>query len=391
MEQSIQTESHQCSTYTQTDIAEHEKEKIRIMLEKKMKENEIKLLENKLNILRSKCTLFETPSGSYENDNEHTDQERKQTKCQFSWKDVKDDDQQFKFYTGISYSHFESIWELLGEAKYKLSYWNRENMDTEKTPTKKTGPGRKLKPKEEFFLTLVRLRLGCLNEDLAYRFGISASHVSTIIVTWIQFLYKSFKEIEPLFFPDVKDIPKSAIPKCFKKFKNIRVIIDCTEIHTHQSSDFRKQGNMYSNYKSNSTVKFLIGILPNGTVCFVSDGFEGSISDKEIVKQSGFLNKINPKDMVLADRGFLIKEELMKKNAYLNIPPFLGGRDRFTHVEEAKTKAIAKCRIHVERAIEKMKRFRIIKQTVPSSLTPLVSQMMFVIGMLVNHQQPLVR
>ena len=118
---------------------------------------------------------------------------------------------------------------------------------------------------------------------------------------------------------------------------------------------------MYSNYKSNSTVKFLIGILPNGTVCFVSDGFEGSISDKEIVKQSGFLEKINPNDMVLADRGFLIKEELMKKKAYLNIPPFLGGRDRLNQMEEAKTKAIAKCRIHVERAIEKMKRFRSYK------------------------------
>ena len=60
---------------------------------------------------------------------------------------------------------------------------------------------------------------------------------------------------------------------------------------------------MYSNYKSNSTVKFLIGILPNGTVCFVSDGFEESISDgfeesisdKEIVKQSGVLGKNGPK------------------------------------------------------------------------------------------------
>ena len=69
---------------------------------------------------------------------------------------------------------------------------------------------------------------------------------------------------------------------------------------------------------------------------------------------------MDPNDMVLADRGFPIKEELMKKKAYLNIPSFLGGRNLLNQMEEVKTKAIAKCRIHV-RAIEKMKRFRIIK------------------------------
>lgn len=380
------------SVAIQTELTSHEKELLRIKLERKMLENEVKLLEDKINILNAKINMFAKDTGLHTSENEqsYTDDHCKSQNF-FSWKSIKDDDKLFKFYTGISYALFESIWGLLGDPKYKLSYWNRDNMDTEKTPTKKTGPARKVQPKDEFFLTLVRLRLGCLHEDLAYRFGISSSHVSTIVITWIQFLFKSFKEIEPLFFPSLKEIPKCTIPRCFKKFKNIRVIIDCTEIFTQQSADFRKQGNMYSNYKSNSTVKFLIGILPNGTICFISDGFEGSISDNEIVRQSGFLDKINPKDMVLADRGFLIKEDLMKKKAYLNIPPFLGNRNRFTDVEEAKTKAIAKCRIHVERAIEKMKKFRIIKHTVPLSLTPMVSQMTFVIGMLVNFQQPLVR
>jgi hypothetical protein len=237
----------------------------------------------------------------------------------------------------------------------------------------------------------VRLILGLLHKDLAFRFGVSSAHVSTIIVTWIQFLYHRFKSIEPRFFPARKDLPKVCVPKCFRKYRNIRVVIDCTEIFAQQSSDFGKQGNMYSHYKGHSTVKFLIGILPNGTVCFVSDWFEGSISDNDIVRQSGFLDKINPGDLVMADRGFLIKQDLMKKKAFLNIPPFLMGRDHFTAAEEAKTKSIAKCRIHVERAIERLKKFRIIKQTVPSSLTPILSQTVFVIAMLVNHQQPLVR
>jgi hypothetical protein len=377
------TQTQFAETSTQTIHADLEREILKLKVEKKILANKIKLLEDSVNSYA--CNVDEIS-----NSNSKCVSDKISAKL-FSWSDVQGDDDLFRFYTGIAFSSFQTIWELLGEAKCKLSYWNRELVDKEKTPTKKSGPGRKLNPKNEFFMTLVRLRLGLLHEDLAFRFGVSSAHVSTVIVTWVQFLYHHFKSTESLFFPARQDLPKACIPKCFRKYRNLRVIIDCTEIFTQQSSDFGKQGNSYSHYKGNSTVKFLIGILPNGTVCFVSDGFEGSISDNDIVRQSGFLDKINAGDVVMADRGFLIKHDLMKKKAYLNIPPFLAGRDHFTAAEEARTKSIAKCRIHVERAIEKIKKFRIIKQTLPSSLTPVVSQTVCVIAMLVNHQQPLVR
>ena len=42
----------------------------------------------------------------------------------------------------------------------------------------------------ELFLTL--MRLGLLYQDLAYRFKTNTRQVSTIILTWIQLLYKQF-------------------------------------------------------------------------------------------------------------------------------------------------------------------------------------------------------
>ena len=45
---------------------------------------------------------------------------------------------------------------------------------------------RKLSQKDEFFLTLMRLRLGLLNEDIADRFGISPTLSSRIFTTWIK-------------------------------------------------------------------------------------------------------------------------------------------------------------------------------------------------------------
>ena len=307
----------------------------------------------------------------------------------FTFENIKDSDKQFKFYTGISYDQFEAIFEFLGPAANKLSYWNRDNKNAEKTPTKKPGPDRKLSPRNELLLTLMRLRLCLLYEDLAYRFGIAASHVSTIVITSIQFLYVQYKSIQHLFCPSRSSL--GAIPKCYRKYKNIRFIIDCTEIFTQNSSDFAKQGNSFSHYKHHTTHKILVAILPNGMIGFVSDAFEGSMSDVQITKESGFLDLVEPHDLVMADRGFTIQNMLQKKRAHLNIPPFLMGRSVFTVEEEARTKVIAKCRIHVERVIERLKKFRIIKNVMPSNEAGIVSQIVFVLSVLVNHQQPVVR
>jgi hypothetical protein len=64
--------------------------------------------------------------------------------------------------------------------------------------------------------------------------------------------------------------------------RDVRVVIDCTEFVIESSSDFKQQGNIYSSYKSHTTAKVLIGVSPCGAAMFVSDVFEGSISDRDI-------------------------------------------------------------------------------------------------------------
>ena len=56
---------------------------------------------------------------------------------------------------------------------------------------------------------------------------------------------------------------------------------------------------------------------------------------------------------MLADKGFLI-QDLVPNGVSVNIPPFLNN-GTFTESEARATKAIAKCRIHVERANARLK------------------------------------
>lgn len=188
-----------------------------------------------------------------------------------------------------------------------------------------------------------------------------------------------------------REVVARSLPPAFKRFRGIRVIPDCTECFVQQASNFERQGYMYSSYKSHGTFKVLVGCSPTGAVTFVSDAFEGSISDVQIVKKSGFLDRLEPEDLVLADRGFTIKEILTDKGVDLNIPPFLKGRKTLTANEEAQTRQIARVRIHVGRCTERIKKFRLLKKVIPLSLQLVFSQMVFVAGCLVNFQEPLVK
>ena len=67
------------------------------------------------------------------------------------------------------------------------------------------------------------------------------------------------------------------------------MIIDCTEVKCQMPS-LQLNGELFSSYKHHTTLKGLVGISPGGGITFVSQLYSGSISDKEIVSRSGFLD-----------------------------------------------------------------------------------------------------
>ena len=70
----------------------------------------------------------------------------------------------------------------------------------------------------------------------------------------------------------------------------------------------------------------------------------------------------------MADRGFDIGDDL-PTGVTLNIPPFLDGKPQLSVEEENLTRKIASVRVHVERAIARIKNCRILNQVIPISLS----------------------
>ena len=109
-----------------------------------------------------------------------------------------------------------------------MRYWSgpkktsRKDRNFRKAP-KKFGPKRDLSQKDEFFfLTLMKLRLGFTNADLAQRFGISRSTVSTIFSTWVK-IWDS--ELKCLIYNPSMEVVKKTLPKKLKNQDTARCAI----------------------------------------------------------------------------------------------------------------------------------------------------------------------
>ena len=92
----------------------------------------------------------------------------------------------------------------------------------------------------------------------------------------------------------------------------------------------------------------------------------------------------------MADRGFTIRDMLQEINIDLNMPPFLDGRSQLPANEVNTGRKIASLRVHVERAIGRIKNYGILKATIPLALASLLNQIVHVCAFLTNFQPPLV-
>ena len=149
---------------------------------------------------------------------------------------------------------------------------------------------------------------------------------------------------------------------------------------------------MYSIYKNHVTYKGLIGVAPSGAVTFVSQLYDGSISDKDIVKKSGWLEPRlwNKNDTVMADRGFTVSDLRKDIGVGLNIPSILGGRSQLSHDEVVESQTIASVRIHVERAIQRVKKIKQIRNGIRLVMHGTINQIWTVACMLSNFIPPLI-
>ena len=232
-------------------------------------------------------------------------------------------------------------------------------------------------------LVLMKIRLGVTNKDLAYRFRINYGMVSKIYRSWLVILSKA---LQPLIVWHSRCVLRQHFPSAFKSYKNCACIIDCTEIFIERSLNLEARAISWSNYKHTNTIKYLIGISPAGAVTFLSPGWGGRTSDKQLTIESGVLDFLIFGDSILADKGFLIAGEVAARGAVLAIPSFTRGKSQMPAKDVDQSRKIAHVRIHVERVIGRLKTFKILNSTIPISQVDLLNDVMIVALVVCNNE-----
>jgi len=288
------------------------------------------------------------------------------------------------YYTGVhTVALLQFLFEWLQPGQSNMKLWDGDRKGLPKTPR-----GRKralMTLKDEFIMTLVRIRQGFDMQHLADLFGISKSHVCRIFSAWVIFLHARFKML--LVWPS-QVIVRSNLPASFKQYPKTRCIIDCTEYFVQRPFRPVAQKQTWSSYKHSNTFKQLIGIMPTGTITFVSKLYSGNISDLAIVQQSKFIDLVESDDDIMADRGFNIRHLLLPKKATLNIPAFSHGK-RLSVKAVQRSRQIATVRFHVERAIRRMKTFKILSGIIPLRLRHSLNQITVIVAVLCNLHERL--
>lgn len=294
-------------------------------------------------------------------------------------------DTDIRFYTRFSsYEHLMLFWSLIEPCIYKMVRVTRAKSAAKRneevvTPAR-SSTRQVLQPIDEFFLFLSYLSAGLKERDLANRFSIHQSTVSRIIATWTSFLATALGSVCIWLTPAEV---QANLPEEFQDFPDTQVILDCTELRCQTPSSPLLQSEMYSTYKSHCTMKALVGIAPHGAVTFISELYGGSVSDKEIFKQSGIAELLTEGMAVMVDKGFLISD-CCKCKVYC--PPFLSKQTQMPAYQVKETQAIARLRVHVERVIRRIKENKLFDGTMTLSHAYNINELWAVACLLSNYQ-----
>ncbi|XP_064468682.1 uncharacterized protein LOC135382911 [Ornithodoros turicata] len=241
---------------------------------------------------------------------------------------------------------------------------------------------RELDINDKLILFLMKMKHGLPFSCLASLFGIHRTTAAKIFKSILLKLCAATRSW--LFWPSRAAIRATMPPSISLLYPNCRVIIDCTELKAETPPGVEAQNMWYSHYKGTYTIKYLVGIAPNGLVTFLSPGFGGRANDTSVTVEAGVLPLLEPGDLVLADKGFPgIRTGVGQQGATLVMPPF-ATKPQFTEAEADATYDTASVRIHVERVIQRLRIFDILNTRIPQELAMYMDKIMHIVCVLTN-------
>ena len=226
------------------------------------------------------------------------------------------------------------------------------------SPKPKKSRSRKLYWKTEYLIYCFFARCNISMTRIAALFGIGRILVHDIVYSWANMLCDTLAKAFPV--PTRSQMLRAYPKSVIKKFghAHIFMLLDATEIFAEVASMKTVNAILYSAYKHHSTIKWLIGCDPIGTVWdqSISDGYPGAISDPIQTMVTDILAQIPFGCAVEVDKGFLIENDCILLGIRCIRPmKMLNGQTQQSKEDVGLTQKVGKTRIPVEQVNGQMK------------------------------------
>ena len=203
----------------------------------------------------------------------------------------------------------------------------------------------KVKP-VHFFWVFDWLKSFATFESLCNKYDTSDTTLRRKIWNLVDLLYNALEEI---------DLEKRFIQnEGTGLWKGVHLLLDCT-VCPIETPNKETQQLFYSHKHHNHCRKWEVAIRrEDGYICWLSDGYAGSIHDNMVLKCGELLKELPKNELVAADLGYLGNENIMV--------PFKRPRGGQLTREQVKfNKKFGKVRVKVENIFAQMKIFQALK------------------------------
>ncbi|GFQ64803.1 THAP-type domain-containing protein, partial [Trichonephila clavata] len=253
---------------------------------------------------------------------------------------------------------------------------------------KDLSDGSTRRPIDRFFLFFVKLRTGISSEFLSVVFEIPVSTVSEDFNYVTEVVYEKLKLL--FIFPCKSQVIQYMPPAFRMHFKDVRIFVECVEFEIEEPSSPKEQRMTFSHDKNANTIKGMIGITPNAAISFISELYCGNISYKQLFIESKLMNHLEPNNIVMADKGFLIANELESIGCRLQCPIFLEDTIQLDIPEMVGNSKLSNEQVTVERAIERIKQYKYFQGKLPYGSLHTVNRVFFIASMSCNFHKKIV-
>ena len=264
----------------------------------------------------------------------------------------------FRHMTGLTVAEFDVLVQdlhpsFVAREQQRLSRPTRQRAIGGGTPFA-------LKPREQFLLTVIWLRLYPMHEVLGFLFGVTHPTVGRIIQRVLPLLEAAGRDTMRM--PDPGKKHRRTLDALLADTPEVAVIIDTFEQPVQRPKDRREADTYYSGKKKQHTHKTQIAVdETTGRVVDVSATVRGPIADLTLLQQSGLLERLPPDVGSLGDLAYVGMAGLHPQG--LGATPRRKPRGKPRPPEDvAYNRAFARRRIMVEHSIGRMRCYQALTQ-----------------------------